>query len=101
MPIYMTQKVREKLLEKHSVTEAQVIQCFANRTAGSLLDDREANRTPPPTKWFIAQTDYGIKLKICYVFDPVTQLVEIKTAYKANDEEIRIYEKYAKRPGTG
>jgi hypothetical protein len=101
MPIFLSPKVREKLLTKHNVTEAQVIQCFANRVAGSLLDTRAEHLTSPPTSWFIAETDHGIKLKVCYVFDPDSKLVEIKTAYKANEEEIRIYQKHAKRPGVG
>jgi hypothetical protein len=92
--LYISTRVREKLLSKHQVTEGQIIQCFANRTGRDLFDTRPEHRTDPPTRWFIAQTDYGIKLKICFIYDPTTELVEIKSAFSPNEEEIRIYKKY-------
>lgn len=95
MPLYLTLSVREKLKGKHGVTEDEVVECFANRDRGSLIDTREQHQTVPPTRWFIAQTNYGRLLKICYVPDEKTGITEIKTAYEPNDEEKRIFEKYA------
>ncbi len=95
MPIFISTAVRAKLLQKHQVTEAQVLQCFANRTGRTLYDTREPHLTNPLTEWFIAETDYGIKLKVCFVFDPTTEMVEIKSAFPPNADEIRIYKKYA------
>ena len=90
--LYLSQAVREKLL-KRQITEAQLVQCFANREGPALIDNREEHRTDPPTRWFVASTDYGIVLKICFVLDG--GIVSIKTAYKATDEVARIYRKYA------
>lgn len=94
MPLFISPKVREKLLVKHKVTEAQVLQCFANKTGRDLIDTRPQHRTNPPTRWFIAETDFGLRLKVCYVYDPATQVVEIKSAFPPNAEEERIYKKH-------
>ena len=98
MDFVISPRVREKLLIKHKVTEAQVLQCFANKTGRDLLDNRPEHRTDPPTRWFIAQTDFGIRLKVCYVFDSTTQVVEIKSAFPPNEEEERIYKKFGTDP---
>lgn len=95
MNLYFSQGVRDKLKNKHSVTEAQVLQCFANREGKYLIDDREEHRTEPATRWFVASTDYGIMVKVCFVFDPNTKLIEIKTAYRAPPAVIAIYNKKA------
>lgn len=91
--LYLSPSVREKL-KKRNITEAQLYQCFANREGHYLVDDREEHRTVPQTKWFVASTDYGIRLKICFVYDAATTIVDIKTAYLATDEVARIYTKY-------
>lgn len=94
MSLYLSPRVRQKLLERHKVTEAQVMQCFANRCGRDLIDSRPKHRTDPPTRWFIAETDYGIKLKVCFILHPDTQLVEKKSAFPPNDDEIHIYRKH-------
>jgi hypothetical protein len=94
MNLFISTRVREKLLTKHKVNEAQVLQCFANKRGRDLLDTREQHRTHPPTRWFISQTDFGVRLKVCYVFDPSTQIVEIKSAFAPNGAEERIYAKF-------
>ena len=95
--LILSQKIREKLAGKSPpVTEEEIRQCFANQTHEALLDTREEHRTDPPTRWFVAETDYGRKLKIMYV--PRTEGVSIKSAYDASPEIIRIYSKYAVRP---
>lgn len=92
--LYLSPGVREKL-RKRQITEAHLMQCFANRPGKYLLDDREEHRTMPPTKWFVAPTDYGIILKVCFVFDPLSKLIEVKTAYPATDVVAAIYNKKA------
>lgn len=94
MGLFISPRVREKLLTKHNVTEAQVIQCFANRPGKNLLDTRPEHRTNPPTQWFISETDYGIRLKVCFIFDPATKVVEVKSAFPPNADEERIYAKH-------
>ena len=92
--LYMSPSVREKL-RKRQITEAQVLQCFANRNGKFLIDDREEHKTTPPTKWFVASTDYGIILKVCFVLDPSSKLIEIKTAYPATLQVAAMYKKKA------
>ncbi|NLC34895.1 MAG: hypothetical protein GX772_00330 [Alcaligenaceae bacterium] len=43
----------------------------------------------------LSETDYGLRLKICFV--PYATGLDIKTAYTPNDEEIRIHKKYGER----
>ena len=93
MGLFISPRVRQKLLTKHNVTEAQVLQCFANRIASDLFDSRPEHKTDPPTRWFIAETDYGIQLKVCYVLDPTTNVVEIKSAFPPNQDELGIYKR--------
>jgi uncharacterized DUF497 family protein len=79
----------EKLRLKHQVSLEEVRQCFLNRDGGLLEDQREDHKTNPLTEWFIAETDHGRKLKVCFV--QVGVVITLKTAYTPNDEEIRIY----------
>lgn len=85
--------IQKKLLEKHKVTLEMVKESFANREGGFLTDSREGNKTTPPTRWFVAETDRGIKLKVCFVF--VNGTFHIKTAYPANFKEQNIYARHA------
>ncbi|MCP1440315.1 nuclear transport factor 2 (NTF2) superfamily protein [Erwinia persicina] len=94
MELMISQKIRLKLSEKKPpVTEDEIIQCFSNRDGHFLEDNREDHQSDPPTRWFIAETDYGIKLKVVFIFYP-GRGVAIRTAYAPNDDEIRIYNKY-------
>lgn len=86
--------VRLKLLRKHGgITDAEITECFANRDKGDLFDDRENHKTDPQSRWFISETDRGIKLKVVYIYDNGN--VIIKTAYPPNTTEVKIYEKNA------
>lgn len=95
MRLYFSPHVRQKLLDKHNVTEAQVLECFANRDRAMLIDDREEHRTTPPTQWFIAQTDFGVRLKVCFVMDRAAGILEIKTAFPCSQAAIQMYEAHA------
>jgi hypothetical protein len=75
------------------VTRREVEQCFENREGGLLRDTREKNRTDPPTMWFVAPTNSNRSLKV--VFIQSESNVILKTAYDPNEDERRIYEKYA------
>lgn len=60
MELMISQKIRLKLSEKKPpVTEDEIIQCFSNRDGHFLEDSREDHQSDPPTRWFIAETDYG------------------------------------------
>jgi hypothetical protein len=92
MGIKMSDKIAEKLVRLHSVKAEEVTQCFANREGKYLRDLRAKHETNPPTQWFIAETDYGRKLKI--VFIRRDSDIEIKSAFEPNAEELRIYRKF-------
>lgn len=94
MALILSPLVKSKLALKHSVQEHELTECFANIEGGFLMDDREDHQTTPPTQWFISETDYGRKLKICFVMRGKD--VYIKTAYCPNKEEIDIYNRHAK-----
>lgn len=89
MPFVISEKIRAKLLEKHGVSNEEVLECFTNRESGFLIDTREDHLTDPPTQWFIAETNYGRRLKVCFVFKQGN--VYIKTAYSPNAREESIY----------
>lgn len=91
--LILSSKVQEKLASKEPpVTRGEIEECFANRTGVYLLDQREQHKSDLPTQWFIAETDYGRKLKICFL--QYEDKIVIRTAYDPNAEELRIYAKY-------
>jgi len=93
MGLNISRKVLEKLANKKPpVTREEIIQCFANRCGVTLLDEREDHKSDPPTRWFIAETDFGRNLKIAYIQEGA--LTTIRTAYVPDQEELRIYRKY-------
>jgi len=91
----ISERVVQKLAEKHGVNKSEIVECFTNRESNFLTDMREDHQTNPPTMWFVAQTDFGRKLKVAFIQDANTGEVIIKTAYEANAEEQRIYDKFA------
>lgn len=74
------------------VSKEEIEQCFVNRTGGYLTDDREEHASDPPTRWFIAETYFGRKLKVVFIQKGEDTI--IRTAYDPNAEERRIYAKY-------
>ncbi|MEE1981365.1 DUF4258 domain-containing protein [Shewanella xiamenensis] len=94
MAIKMSKAVRDKLLHKHGVHISEVYECFVNRTHTDLIDNREENRTDPPTKWFISETDKGLKLKVCYIQDG--EDLFIKSVFPPNEVELAIYYRFSK-----
>lgn len=92
--LIISPKIEEKLSNKNPpVGRREVEQCFENRTGGLLTDEREQHKTDPPTLWFIAKTNGNRELKIVYV--QKTGLIYLKSAFDPDDEERRIYLKYA------
>lgn len=92
MALIITQKIIEKLAGKHGIGKDEVEQCFANKTGGYLQDTREDHRSDPPTLWFIAETNFGRKLKVVFIFRDGD--VHLRTAYTPNGDELCIYKKY-------
>ncbi len=95
MALIIGPHVREKLAaKKPPVTEAEVRECFWNRTGKTLIDDREEHRTKPPTRWFIAETAAGRRLKIIFIRTPNGDHI-LKSAYDPDQTEEFIYDKEA------
>jgi len=67
MALIISLDIKNKLLRKHDVQKHEIIECFSNRNGAFLIDDNENHRTDPQTKWFIAETDYGRKLRVYFV----------------------------------
>lgn len=89
---FCSESVLRKLTQKHGIGFSEVVEAFANRQGKILEELRTRHRTNPPTLWFISETDYGIKLKVIFV--PTDFGPEIKSAYPADMEAMRIYAKY-------
>lgn len=89
--VIISETILAKLAAKHNIGAPEVFQCFANRTGKLLTDNREQHRTDPPTKWFIAPTNKGRLLKVCYVPDGDYYL---RTCFEPNDVELAIYRKH-------
>lgn len=93
MALKCSTAVKQKLAEKHGVNLDEVQQCFANREGGLLEDTREDHKSDPPTQWFIAETDYGRRLKVAFILKDGNIL--LKTAYGPSCKEEAIYQRYA------
>jgi hypothetical protein len=92
MALIISPKVREKLASKvPPVTEAEVRECFWNRTGKTLIDDREEHQTNPPTRWFIAETAAGRHLKVIFIRTASGDHI-LKSAYDPDEAEELIYE---------
>jgi len=89
--IIISDTIRAKLASAHDVGVPEVHQCFANRTGKLLQDNREQHRTDPPTLWFIAPTNKGRLLKVCFV--PKGDIY-LRTCYPPDEVELAIYRKH-------
>jgi hypothetical protein len=94
LQLHFSEKIKRKLADDHNVDTDEVFECFFNLAGKFLIDTRQDNKTDPPTKWFISETDKGKKLKVCFI--PIGGELTVKTAYPPNENEIRIYNKFAK-----
>ena len=92
MALVISPQIAEKLAKKHSVSQEEVAQCFANKTGRYLRDTRAVHATNPPTMWFIAETDYGRKLKVAFV--PENGNIYLRTAFVPDATELALYKKY-------
>lgn len=91
MNLKISDKIRKKLNTKHSVSEEEILECFANREGVFLSDTREEHLTDPISQWFVAETDKGRLLKIVFIFRG-KEGVEIKTAYNPSERVVELYE---------
>ncbi|MCF8199757.1 MAG: hypothetical protein K9J42_13390 [Sulfuritalea sp.] len=94
MAVIFSQVIRDKLAAKHSVSEDDVRECFANKAGQYLEDPRADHQTDPPTLWFVSETNSGRRLKVIFVYRDGN--IFIKSAYGADENSIRIYERLGK-----
>lgn len=92
MRLRISPRIRSKMDEKHHVTPKELLECFENRRGLDLFDERAEHLTDPLTRWFLAYTNHCRLLKV--VFIPRGAVMDIKSVFEPNDEEIRIYRKY-------
>lgn len=92
MSIVISPKIRSKLDLKHNVKPEEVEQCFANRNGEYILDTREEHASGQPTYWFIAETNYGRKLKVAFINEHGN--VYIRSAYEPSPATIQNYLKH-------
>ena len=59
------------------------------------MDSRPQHQTPIPTQWFVSETDYGRLLKVIFIYDSSSGIIDIKSAYPATPEVAGIYSKHA------
>lgn len=92
MAIIISLKVREKLLYKiPPVRDYEIEECFRNRTARILIENRGKHRTNPPSRWFIAEANAGRRLKVVFILSRSGDYI-VKTTYVPDPVEERIYE---------
>lgn len=88
--LVLSYAIRMKLAGKTPpVSENDILECFANRERTPIRDTRERHDTDPPTMWFIAENDYGRRLKVCYIEKDGHFI--IKSAFVPNETEERVY----------
>ena len=93
--LVLSDRMRKKLSRPdHDVTLKELEECFENREKGFCVDSREDHATNPQTLWFVAMTNKNRRLKIMCVIERDGRIF-IKSAYPANDNVTRIYERYA------
>lgn len=95
MKINISPKVLRKLAARHKVEVHEIEQCFCNRERGFLIDTREDHKTDPQTMWFVAETNFGRKLKVVFMILE-DKSVTIKSVFAPNEKELEIYIRHAK-----
>lgn len=96
MRLLISASTELKLRTKHNVNKEEIAQCFENRTENPVIDFRVQHTTDPPTQWFISPTDTGRRLKIVFMQISATAVV-VKTAYKPNVKEEKVYRSRLKK----
>jgi len=97
MAIIISKEIEEKIgADSHgNVTVKEVHECFANHCGlyASEQHPEHKNDKGKATPWFVADTNHGRTLKVMFVRRG--RDVHVKSAYPANDNVQRIYNKFA------
>lgn len=92
MELVISEKIANKLKNKHGVSRREVLECISNITGKLIEDTAEEHQTVPSSFWFVAETNQGRKLKVVLVPDPETGNIYLKTAFDANAKYIQFYD---------
>jgi uncharacterized DUF497 family protein len=84
--LLIASSVAQKIRQKHNISVGEVEECFYNRTHSFLIDSREEHKTDPPTQWFLAKTDLGKTLKVCFIVN--SGEISIKTAFSVDNQDL-------------
>lgn len=96
MGVKISPSIVKKLADKHGVQPEEIDECFSNVTDGGfLIDDRADHQSDPPTHWFIAETNKGRELEVCFMH--IDKDIHIKTAFEPNAAQKRVYIKKTRR----
>jgi len=87
-----TDAVKEKLWNERELTLEEVQEAWESCGGPWLIDDREKNRTHPPTVWALAWTDLGRLLKLVVIPHRARGIAVLRTAYEPDEDEVRLYE---------
>lgn len=91
--VYLREAIETKLTQKDPpVTVIEIEEALCNMEGRPIIDNREGNRTVPPTVWFISETYEGRVLKVVGIFQPSEKIFVVKTAYEPDQMEIDNYE---------
>lgn len=95
--MHIAKTILTKIQERHNVSPKEIDECLMNRDGGYLVDTREEHQTNPQTLWFIAETNKGRLLKICFIpkGDGNENGPTLKSAFEPNEIEKNIYQRKA------
>jgi len=87
-----TETVRAKLWDEHELDFEEVLEAWEGCSGPWLVDDREKNRTTPPTVWALAWTDLGRLLKLVVIPHRAQGIAVLRTAFEPDEDEVKLYE---------
>ena len=88
--LFASDRIKKKIKEKHRLDWVTVLAVWQSFHGTTLEDDREEHKSDPATQWFVHK-----ELKIVFIESKeLTNVCILKSAFAANKEEKRIYNKY-------
>jgi len=96
MKIEASPAILKKMREKHGIDIEEVLECFSNIEHGFIEDTREGNVTNPPTYSFIAETDHGKEIFVCFM-QARDRVIHLKTAFRPDVKRKEFYLKNTRK----
>jgi len=92
MRLVATEAVKAKLWDERELDFGEVLEAWESCSGPWLIDDRERNRTQPPTVWELAWTDLGRLLKLVVIPHRKKGIAVLRTAFEPDEDEVKLYE---------